>query len=194
MPGVLVSRQPGQTIVLVPIGLIAMFGMAALIVNIGLIFMLRSELQNAVDAAALAAAWYFPVCQEQTGPGGGPPHVCGSDFSSADSAARFYFNRNVPIASRLCDLSGNPNVLPGGNPQAVTTPPNFVIVYATCTAHMSFGGIFSVTALSVDASATAALCDAGVQNNTNPPLCTGPDLTSITSLTAPGSVATRLVE
>ncbi len=193
-PYLLGSRQRGQTIVLVPIGLIAMFGMAAIVVNVGLTFMLRSELQNAVDSAALAAAWYFPVCQQQAG--GSRPPICGSDFPDADSAADFYFDRNVnaSIASKLCDLSGNPHVLPGGNPQVVITPPNFVIVYATCTARMAFGGLFSSTILSVNASATAALCDASIPSGGTEPVCTSPDLTSITSQAAPGSVATRLVQ
>jgi uncharacterized membrane protein len=187
------SRQRGQAIALVPIGLIAMFGMLALVVNLGLIFLLRSELQNAVDAAALAAAWYYPVCQEQEGTGSGA-RLCGSDFPSAAGAATFYFNRNVSIASQLCDLSGNPQVEPGGNPQATTLPPNYVIVYATCTAHMSFGGLFNLTVLAVNASSTAALCDASISVGGGQPACTSADLTSVTSLTPPGSISTRLIQ
>jgi hypothetical protein len=47
-------KQRGQTIALAAVALIAMVGMLAFVIDVGLFMMIRSQLANAADAAALA--------------------------------------------------------------------------------------------------------------------------------------------
>lgn len=49
-------RQIGSVLVLIATGLVALLGAGALSVDIGFFFVMRNQLQNAVDAAALAGA------------------------------------------------------------------------------------------------------------------------------------------
>src|SRR5580700_595295 len=50
------ERQRGQTIVLVAISLVALLAMAALAIDVVTLYVARSEIQRAADAAALAGA------------------------------------------------------------------------------------------------------------------------------------------
>lgn len=50
------GRQRGAAAVLVALSLIALVGMVGIVVDLGRLFVMRSELQNAADACALAAA------------------------------------------------------------------------------------------------------------------------------------------
>lgn len=50
------SRQKGASLVLVTVSLLALFGFAALSLDVGNIYVARNELQNAADAGALAGA------------------------------------------------------------------------------------------------------------------------------------------
>lgn len=49
-------RQEGTVLIYVTLGLLAFFGLAALATDTGFVFQTKSQLQNATDAAALAAA------------------------------------------------------------------------------------------------------------------------------------------
>ena len=49
-------RQSGSVIVLVALALVVMLGIAGLVVDLGRLFVIKAELQNAADACALAAA------------------------------------------------------------------------------------------------------------------------------------------
>lgn len=178
---------------MVPIGLIAMVGVLALVVNAGLMYMIRSEMQNAADAAALAAVWYPPVCQDSeplsppTPPA--PPPQCGdSRGTDAVSAGQAYFAQNTRIASGLCVSLPLAQVSAGANAPS-QLPPNYVVVSAICTANVTFGSIFSIPSITLKVNAVAALCDAVVDAAGQH--CIDGNLTSIT----PQSVlSTRLVQ
>src|SRR3972149_1680941 len=47
----------GAAIVLVPVGLVTTMGFAALAIDVGMLYVARSELQVSADAAAMAGAW-----------------------------------------------------------------------------------------------------------------------------------------
>ena len=76
--------------------LVAAIGFAALSVDVGMIAYTRTRLQNAADAAALAAAQEITKVVEQTGAAGGN---AGSVASAAESAAR-------QMASKVAGLNG----------------------------------------------------------------------------------------
>src|SRR5882672_9874435 len=52
-------RERGQTIVLVAIALVSLLGMAALAIDVTTLYVARTEMQRAADAAALAGAKAF---------------------------------------------------------------------------------------------------------------------------------------
>src|SRR5712692_10818918 len=60
--GIEIRRRPaerGQTIVLVAVALVSLLGMAALAIDVVTLYVARSEMQRAADAAALAGAKAF---------------------------------------------------------------------------------------------------------------------------------------
>src|ERR1700674_2686301 len=52
-------RERGQTIILVAVALVSLLAMAALAIDVVTLYVARSEMQRATDAAALAAAKAF---------------------------------------------------------------------------------------------------------------------------------------
>ena len=56
-----VKREDGATVITVAITLVVLFGVGALVLDAGNLFWERRQLQNAADAAALAAAWDFAL-------------------------------------------------------------------------------------------------------------------------------------
>src|ERR1700733_6201173 len=52
-------KEAGQTLVLVAVALVSLLGMAALAIDVTTLYVAKSELQRAADAAALAAAKTF---------------------------------------------------------------------------------------------------------------------------------------
>ena len=55
-------RQPAQITALALYAMLVLTGALALVVDAGVFFVTQRQLQTAVDAAALAAVWYSPVC------------------------------------------------------------------------------------------------------------------------------------
>src|SRR5258708_3264043 len=55
-------RQPAQTFVMAAVAITALIGTLSLVVDAGVYFVIQRPLQNAADAAALAAVWYYPAC------------------------------------------------------------------------------------------------------------------------------------
>jgi Flp pilus assembly protein TadG len=56
------ARARGQTLVFAAIAMVAMVGGVALVIDLGVFFVIEKQMQSAADAAALAAVWYEPVC------------------------------------------------------------------------------------------------------------------------------------
>jgi hypothetical protein len=55
-------RQRAQTFVLAALAMTSMLGALSMVVDAGVYFVVQRQLQNAADAAALAAVWYDPAC------------------------------------------------------------------------------------------------------------------------------------
>ncbi len=81
-------RQRGATAVTVALLLLALGGFAALVVNVGHLFMVRGQLQNACDSAALAGA------KELDGTPGGLSRAVAKAAQFGD---RFTTDRSVPV-------------------------------------------------------------------------------------------------
>jgi len=55
-------RTGGQAIVYAAVAMVAMVGGIALVIDMGVFFVIQKQMQNAADAAVLDAVWYDPVC------------------------------------------------------------------------------------------------------------------------------------
>ena len=108
------TKDEGAMAVLVAIVLVAMLGVAALVVDVGLLYAERRQLQNGADAAALAVAYDCP------GAGG-----CDSSTSASGTAGR-HANANAnDAATEVTDVCGTaPGLQPcAGSSAAWDCPP-----------------------------------------------------------------------
>ncbi len=80
------NNSKGSVLILVTAGMVAFMGFAALAIDVGMLVVGKSRLQNAVDAAALAGAQELP-----------------HSTSQADSIARDYVSTNV-LSGKIEDL------------------------------------------------------------------------------------------
>jgi Putative Flp pilus-assembly TadE/G-like len=142
----------------------AMIGLLAMVIDAGLFYMVDSELQNAADAAALAAVWYLPACQNNQN--------CAPASDDQRVPVTQLVGANLGLASALCagppPLSDSPTgasyVANVGNVSASVTnsslvfpPTQSVTVTAHCNSIFPLGGFVGRSSLSLNASATAAI-------------------------------------
>jgi hypothetical protein len=92
-------RQRGQIMPLAMYGLIVLIGAVALVVDAGVFLVTQRQLQNAVDAAALAAVWYAPVCSSVLG----SPPECSHSLPGLPAAAAWI----TPPCSTQADCVGD---------------------------------------------------------------------------------------
>lgn len=93
-------KHPAQIGVIAPFAIIALIGVLGLVIDIGVFQVIDSELENAADAAALAAAWYDPVCPVAPDPD--PRCADGNQPGMAITVAQQYVDYNTSLASALC--------------------------------------------------------------------------------------------
>jgi hypothetical protein len=136
-------RQRAQAMGLAAVAMVAMVSLLAFVIDAGSFFIVRRELQNAADAAALAGAYGMIV-----------------DHPTASSAASTYLYLNAPNAEKLCrhavqfdpvaDVHFGSTALAGGTSETIT-------VTAHCEADYTFGRILNLGHRPISAQATAAL-------------------------------------
>jgi len=81
------NKQRGQITPFALFALIVFVGTVALVIDAGIFFVTQRDLQNAADAAALAAVWYAPVCGTNLTDGVVTPHPdCMASAPSAPPA------------------------------------------------------------------------------------------------------------
>jgi len=150
------SRQ-GQILPVFAGGLVVLFAICALVIDLGSSFMLRRQEQNAADPGALAAARYIPQG--------------GAGRSAMWSAACFYASQNGFISQRS---DNNASCVTGSTPDGsvltVNYPPStnagpyagdskYVEVVITRKNNSFFGQIVGMGAFPVTSSAVAAFDD-----------------------------------
>jgi hypothetical protein len=139
------GRQPAQIALIMPIAVITCIGVLGLVLDIGLFRVIDSEFENAADAAALAAAWYDPVC-----PGLGDTQLptdtrCIRADNQPDSApviATAVAQANLGLASKLCASQPTIIVQPG---QLNTPSAPAVSVIIQCHAPYLAGAVLGLT-------------------------------------------------
>jgi hypothetical protein len=177
------SRTNGQAIVFAAIGMVALVGASAMVIDLGIFFVIQRSMQNAADSAALAAAWYYPVCDPIAQGSGGcqpsgswtsvhpipPGDSCFSrPYSPSDrepcAVAKEYANRNLALVAGLCSGPASNAALPavasypGGPPYILANggAVNIYVVTIECYAPYWFGHIFPNLPLSHHIATNAA--------------------------------------
>ena len=149
-----VRRQDGQILVVFAGGLVLFLAIVALVIDLGMVFMLHRQEQNAADPAAVAAARYIP-----NGTAGRP---------AMWTAACFYASQNGFTPERADNgascVAGQP---PDGSVLTVNYPPSRAAgPYAGSTGHVEvtvtrphesfFAGVVGLRSFMVSTSAVAA--------------------------------------
>jgi hypothetical protein len=124
-------RQTAQTYVVAALGMVVMLGAVSMVIDAGVYFVLQRQLQNAADAAALAAVWYAPACYgtppwqvagcQVTNPDPRPPQCSPINAPAPCTAAVETAQANWGKASLLCQ---GPNLPTGTIPVNVATGPS----------------------------------------------------------------------
>lgn len=155
-------HQGGAIAIIVALSLVALVGFAGLVLDLGRLYVNRSELQSAADACALAAAAEL-VCDPAAA--GACP---GNDFTNARQAGQITALRNkrdfqgggVSIADG--DVRFALNIGPNSAYLAASQAPPAASKYAMCIAHSAgivpwFMGVLGAGARTVSATAVATL-------------------------------------
>ncbi len=154
------SGARGQVLPIFAVGLIVFIGIAALVVDVGFIWMAHRHQQDAVDPAALAAARYIQPT---------------ADTAQMQQAACFYARENGYF-ERASDNSGcTPPNDGSGATLTVNYPPSrsagqyaghtgYVEVIISQPQRVSFAGVFGFTLFNVASEAVAAY-DVGNSNS-----------------------------
>src|SRR5579872_1297701 len=150
-------HEQGQTILLVAISLVSLLAMAALAIDIVTLYVARSEIQRAADAAALAAAKAIA-----------DSGVTSLDSGSANLTAAQLLAQNMATAAvtALVNSSSTYNLVNGGPPTLSTvTPipidfsrqgnPHVTVQLSSTNLPTFFSRIWGAAAPSVTATATA---------------------------------------
>jgi hypothetical protein len=203
-------RQRAQIAPFAVFAMLILTGAVALVVDAGIFFVTKQQLQNAVDAAALAAVWYDNICdpitfgtRDPTNPGGceprsrpAPPSCAVSQYviklpkgvpDDADCAADRWAEANMGYVGKLCTQI---EFIRYGKRR--TTPvrlPNTLAYYQmeiNCEAPYWFARVFpsipATTTITAHASATVGFATStGEASARRPP---GPSLTGMPQLVA----------
>ena len=146
-------RQPAQITPLALYAVLILVGALSLVVDAGVFFVTQRQLQTAVDAAALAAVWYHPVCDylgspdcQTTQPALPPQRWSCDPVSPADCVANAVLQENLGYTGALCrDVSPSPagrtdivTVTINGQPLSM----NYYIMTVDCDAPYWFARVF----------------------------------------------------
>ncbi len=143
-------RQPAQAMGLAVVAMVGIVAMLAFVIDAGSFFIVRRELQNAADAAALAAVAMCPC-----------PTSAPANRAQARFIAQQYVSANAFDIEQLCrhavlfvpasDVAfGTRHLTPSGTTDAVT-------VTVRCEADYTFGRILNLQHRTIAAHATAAI-------------------------------------
>lgn len=148
--------------------MVAMVGGLAMVVDTGMFLVVQRQLQAAADAAALAGAWYAPVC---------PAAASGCSASSTSQAAATNIAlMNTAGFSPLC--ANDPKVeVQIGAPLNRPLDANTIVVTVSCDAAYSFGRILpGVSSKHIAASAAAAIGNRAPNGDIDPFTLTCPQV------------------
>lgn len=151
-----IEDQDGQSMIMVVMAMFALFGMAGLTLDIGHAYFVRSQLQNRVNAAGLAAAQYIYNKTSSDVPDG------------VTAAINFLGNNPIPgIASgAVQEVTGYPKetlvcrtslIVDKKDFDCSNSPNNALVVTDSVRIPTTFMSVFNIKSLTVTATATASM-------------------------------------
>jgi len=160
--------ERGQTIILVAISLVSLLAMAALAIDVVTLYVARSEIQRAADAAALVGAKAIADSGVTTLPPGDPNLVAATTLarSMASSAVTAMLNANPPINQVAGQtITPSTSVTFPGTANPTNSNPYVTVTLKVTTLPTFFSKIWGNRAATVSATAAAeAYNPANVQN------------------------------
>jgi Putative Flp pilus-assembly TadE/G-like/von Willebrand factor type A domain len=163
-----VRRQDGQVLPLVAVCLVALVGLAAIVVDIGRVYVAQQQLKSAVDSAALAAGQHLPnatnaynAAVSYSGAAGDKNALGGTGVTAGSPTVTFECVSHAPnYASGSCPTdTSNTNCQPSGaqspQPSGATTC-NAIRVTETATVKTTLGSLLFPRGFTISASTTAA--------------------------------------
>src|SRR5439155_8943062 len=112
-------RESAQTLALAAVMIVAVIGMLALVLDMGLLWLTQRELQKTADSAAMAGVALLPA-----------------DPSAAEQQALWYVQQNQGVAEQLCSAPPLATITPGTD-----TLPSGVAYTLTVTVQCTAGFI-----------------------------------------------------
>jgi hypothetical protein len=174
--------ERGQTILLVAVSMVSLLAMAALAIDVVTLYVARTEVQRAADAAALVGAKAVADSGLTTLTSGDPnlPEAITLAQSMATAAVLALINVSPPINNQV---AGSPPTLVGGAPTfsnfaANNSNPTVTVTLQQTNLPTFFARIFGQRSATTSASATAEAYNPANQANFNPitPRCVKPML------------------
>src|SRR6476661_1395617 len=89
------SKERGAILYIVAASLVVLLGFAGLAIDLGMLYNVKTDLQNGTDAGALSGAWQL---------NGTPTGINNAVSSAINAANKFYFNNN-PIGVVNADVT-----------------------------------------------------------------------------------------
>jgi len=175
--------ERGQTIILVAISIVSLLAMAALAIDVVSLYVARSEVQRAADAAALVGAKAIADSGVTSLPPGDPNAAAAKTL--AQSMANSAITALLSASPALNQVAGSPPVLIGGTPTIVYNDPsasnltNDAIITVTLQRTglpTFFAKVFGQTASTTSATAVAEAYNPANMQNFTPvtPRCVKP--------------------
>ena len=138
-----VSEERGQAVVIVVLMLVVLFGMAALVIDVGYAYYTQRSLQASADAAALAGAQKLPDATDAKNTA-----VAYGGSSGAKNARANVANVTTSVTTK-CITS-----IPGCDP-SVAGEVNAVVVLESAPTKTFFAGLLGIDTFTVKAKSTA---------------------------------------
>jgi hypothetical protein len=141
-------RVRAQVFAITAVVMVAMVGALALVVDVGMFFVVQRQFQAAADAGALAGAWYQPVCVTV---------AVGCQPGDASGVARQVAQANADSMAGLCGGTIPTPQVAVGTTLNLPARVNAIVVTVECNSGYSFGRILGLTTARISASSAAAI-------------------------------------
>ena len=141
--------ESGQSLALVAAGMTALMGMGGIAIDVGHVYVVRSQVQNTVNAAALAAAQYVTS----------PSTASANITTQADAYGPTGSENPIPgvtIAPTVQAVCVN-MLMPTGSTCTTSSAANAVRVTETASVKTFFMSLFGIPSINVSATSTASL-------------------------------------
>jgi len=142
-------EESGQTLPVMAFFMTAMMGMGGMAIDVGHVYVVRTKVQNAVNAAALAAAQYVTT----------PSTAAVNITTQADAYGPTGSENAIPgvtIAPTVQAVCVN-MLMPTGSTCSASSAANAVRVTETATVKTFFMSLFGIPSISVSATSTASM-------------------------------------